>query len=296
MNKLKTDKSHIKCHYCSKMGHYISECFKKKKDEGKNTQSGTTAVLEPYSYYPNELLMCDTSDITNVFDDVWILDSGCTMHVTPHRHYFDSFKAGNGGEVRLGDHSVLPIKGIGSVPFKMYDGKVRILQQVRWVPGLRRNLLSESLFDNSGYEINTSRGNRHILKSGNIVMKSVNVNGLYHVVGSPVQHAAFVSSEINSCMSLSDTTLWHNRLGHICNKGLHYLFKNGQLRLKPANLSMCENCIFGKQTRNSFAKSVFVAQKPLEYVHVDLWGPDQVDTIGGRKYFLSFIDHHSRKV
>ena len=84
--------------------------------------------------------MCASVDKND--SDAWILDSGCTMHVTPHKHYFEYLHTCNEGEVRLGDHSSLPIKGVGNIPFKMHVGKVRILQNVRWVPGLRRNLLS----------------------------------------------------------------------------------------------------------------------------------------------------------
>lgn len=161
------------------------------------------------------------------------------------------------------------------------------------MPGLRRNLLFESMFDDLGCSINTHKGVRNVTRNGKILIKGVKKNGLYHVVGEPVLNA---SSEINACMSLDHTKLWHARLGHIGNKGLHYLYKHEFFDQKPSYLTMCENCIFGKHVRSKFQKFVFVAQTPLEYVHADLWGPTQVDTIGGRKYFLSLIDHYSRKI
>lgn len=124
-SKFKIDKKKVKCHYCGKMGHFISECFKKKKDESNGkSQNGTTAILESQPFYSDELLMCASFDDSNS----WILDSGCTMHVTPHKHYFDYLHVCNEGEVSLGDHSALSIKGVGNVSFKMHDGKVRVLQ------------------------------------------------------------------------------------------------------------------------------------------------------------------------
>ena len=114
----------------------------------------------------------------------------------------------------------------------MHDGTVRILQKVRWVPDLRRNLLSESMFDDLGCHIHTHNGVRTVMKNGKTLIKGVKRNGLYHVVGNPVLSAYTVSSEINACMNLKQTQLWHNRLGHIGNKGLHYLFKTGCLKLK----------------------------------------------------------------
>ncbi|KAL2251628.1 UNVERIFIED_CONTAM: Retrovirus-related Pol polyprotein from transposon TNT 1-94 [Sesamum indicum] len=55
------------------------------------------------------------------------------------------------------------------------------------------------------------------------------------------------------------TTLWHKRLGHISMKGLEFLEKD-------------------------------------DYVHADVWGPSNVSTHGGNRYFLSIIDNYSRKV
>ena len=37
-------------------------------------------------------------------------------------------------------------------------------------------------------------------------------------------------------------------------------------------------------------------QKPLDYVHSDLWGPSRVQTHEGGHYFLSIIDDYSRRV
>ena len=68
------------------------------------------------------------------------------------------------------------------------------------------------------------------------------------------------------------------------------------INLKPCDIDFCETCVLGKKVSHSFNKSTYVANKPLEYIHSDLWGPAQVDTIGGRRYFLSIIDHYSRKV
>ena len=34
----------------------------------------------------------------------------------------------------------------------------------------------------------------------------------------------------------------------------------------------------------------------LDYIHSDLWGPDQTATRGGARYFLSLIDDYSRKL
>ena len=34
----------------------------------------------------------------------------------------------------------------------------------------------------------------------------------------------------------------------------------------------------------------------LELVHIDLWGPFPVTSLGGSRYYITFIDDSSRKV
>lgn len=133
----------------------------------------------------------------------WILDSGCTMHATPHKHFFDYLHECDEGEVRLGDYSSLEIKGIGIVPFRMHDNKIRVLQLVRWVPDLKRNLLFESMFDDLHCHIHTHNGIINVTKNGNILIKSVKKNGLYHVMGAPELNA--LSNSMSACMTMNDT-------------------------------------------------------------------------------------------
>jgi len=58
---------------------------------------------------------------------------------------------------------------------------------------------------------------------------------------------------------------------------------------------LCEACIFGKNHRIPFVKEPWHAKFPLELVHTDVCGPMNISSIGGNKYFLTFIDDFSRK-
>ena len=51
-----------------------------------------------------------------------------------------------------------------------------------------------------------------------------------------------------------------------------------------------------KQHRLSFHKGTHLAKVCLHYVHADFWGPSQVPTHGGNKYFLFIVDDFTRKV
>ncbi|MBE2321325.1 DDE-type integrase/transposase/recombinase, partial [Solirubrobacter sp. CPCC 204708] len=95
-----------------------------------------------------------------------------------------------------------------------------------------------------------------------------------------------------------DTNLWHNRLGHMSEKGMKVLLSKGKLPgLKSVEFDLCESCIFGKQKKVSFLKSGRVPKsQKLELVHTDLWGPSPITSLGGSRYYVTFIDDSSRKV
>ena len=58
---------------------------------------------------------------------------------------------------------------------------------------------------------------------------------------------------------------------------------------------VCEFCMAGKQPRNSFQSSLAMrASAVLEVVHSDICGPFEVQSLGGNKYFITFVDEFSR--
>ena len=58
---------------------------------------------------------------------------------------------------------------------------------------------------------------------------------------------------------------------------------------------ICEGCMFGKQHRLPYPKgSSSCATEVLEIVHSGVCGPMNVDSFGGSKYFVTFIDDYSR--
>lgn len=58
----------------------------------------------------------------------------------------------------------------------------------------------------------------------------------------------------------------------------------------------CVTCAKGKQSRKPFPNEVARATKLLELIHTDLCGPMSVSSLGGAKYYISFVDDYSRKV
>jgi hypothetical protein len=66
--------------------------------------------------------------------------------------------------------------------------------------------------------------------------------------------------------------------------------------IKEVMSEVCETCQLWKQARHPFpVQTTHVSSKPLEMIHSDVW-TTKTKSIGGCKYYVSFIDDHTRKV
>lgn len=178
----------------------------------------------------------------------------------------------------------------------MTDNSVSILTDVRYIPDLKRNLISLCTLESKGCTITRRDGIMLVQISKKLIMTEKRVNSLYYLEGDAVNGSAdpVISKDKNEC---GNTMLWHKRLAHMSEKGLQILQKQGFLKSQEKFvLKVCEECIMGKSTKLPYKTSHFRASSCLEYLYCDLWGPARVNTLGGSKYFMSILDNHSIKL
>ena len=64
---------------------------------------------------------------------------------------------------------------------------------------------------------------------------------------------------------------------------------------KSTGISFCEKSVEGKMFRRPFKSAGEIrSTRKLQRVHSDVCGPMPVDSIGGKKYFVTFIDDYTR--
>ncbi|KAK9179751.1 hypothetical protein WN943_028956 [Citrus x changshan-huyou] len=166
-----------------------------------------------------------------------------------------------GGKVLMGNNVSCKVIGIGSVRLKMSDGIIRELDNVRHIPELKRNLISLSMLDKAGCCIRLESSSLKVIKGSLIMMKGV------------------------------------MQLGHVSESGLKELEKQGALGSdKISTVGFCEECVLRKSSRTRFKTAVHNTKGTLDYIHSDLWGPAQIESLGGACYFLSMINDFSRMV
>ncbi|TYK19413.1 Gag-Pol [Cucumis melo var. makuwa] len=89
--------------------------------------------------------------------------------------------------------------------------------------------------------------------------------------------------------------MWQCKLGHMSKQGLKVLVEKNLLPgLNKVSLPFCEHCVTSKQHRLKFSTSSSRSKVILELVDSDVW-QSPVTSLGGARYFVSFIDDHSRR-
>lgn len=138
-------KSRMVCWYCKKEGHMRKDCYSRKKKFDREDQ-GEAAVIVEKLQYSDALAVSDLNPRDN-----WVIDSGCTYHMTSRRDWFDTFNELDGNQILVGDNHTVEAKGIGSVRVNTHGGSVTVMHNVRYLPNLRRNLISTGTLDNLGF-------------------------------------------------------------------------------------------------------------------------------------------------
>ena len=202
----------------------------------------------------------------------------------------DTYKS----HVKIGDGKKLEVEGKGTIIVQGKGGNKTLIQEVLYVPELAQNLLSvgqlmlknyKLLFDNGECEIINKSNNSKVAKI------SMTSNRMFPLTMSRNEELAMKSQ------SMDESFLWHLRYGHLNYKGLKLLKqKNMVVGLPQINREdkVCEGCIYGKMHRLPFPKTTWRAKAPLELVHADICGPTRTTSIGGKRYFLLFVDDHTR--
>ena len=86
------------------------------------------------------------------------------------------------------------------------------------------------------------------------------------------------------------------RLGHTGEKSMQVLKKQDLLKgTKTCKLKFCQHCVLGKKTKVKFGIAIHHTKGILDYMHTDAWGPSKNASLGGKHYFVSFVDDYSRQ-
>src|SRR5690606_25529506 len=154
----------------------------------------------------------------------WVLDSGCTFHITPDKDVLFDFVEVDGGKVLMGNNTYSEVKGMGKIKIVNPDSSEVILTDVRYMPTMGRNLISFGHLEKNGCSYEGSGFTIIFTKAGKQVFTGTYKQGLYFLDGYVQKGYASVAIP-----DVDTSKRWHSRLGHIGLKCMNELVKRGYL-------------------------------------------------------------------
>jgi transposase InsO family protein len=183
------------------------------------------------------------------------------------------------------------VKGLGKIAISPDHS----ISNVFLIDSLDYNSLSVSQLCKMGYNcLFTDLGVTVFRRSDDsVAFKGVLEDQLYLVDFNRAELNTFLIAKTNMGW------LWHRRLAHVGMKNLHKLLKAehilGLTNVHFEKDMVCSACQAGKQVGVHHPhKNIMTTDKPLELLHMDLFGPIAYISISGSKYCLVIVDDHSR--
>ncbi|KAH9734322.1 hypothetical protein KPL71_017332 [Citrus sinensis] len=137
------------------------------------------------------------------------------------------------------------------------------LKEVRFVPALKKNLISVGVLEAKGYKVTIEDDIMKFTHGAMVILQGVQRHNLYYLKGGTTEKQMLLRCTVT-----------------------------------PPSYGMYDWDMLArsKKTRVKFDTANHDTREILEYVHSDVWGPTKTASIGGSHYFVTFIDDFSRRV
>nr|GEU29078.1 retrovirus-related Pol polyprotein from transposon TNT 1-94 [Tanacetum cinerariifolium] len=224
---------------------------------------------------------------------LFIVDSGCSKHMTGNLKLLTNFVEKFLGSVKFRNDQIAPILGYED----LVQGSVTI-KRVYYVERLNHNLFSVVQFCDTDLEVAFRKSTCYIRDlKGNDLLTGSHGTDLYSITLQDTYFPNLIC--LMAKATLSQAWLWHRPLSHLNFDTINLLSKNdiviGLPKLKFIKDHLCSSCELGKAKQKSFQTNTTASSKRrLQLLHMDLCGPTRVESINGKKYVLVIIDDYSR--
>ncbi|XP_016679117.1 uncharacterized protein [Gossypium hirsutum] len=138
------NKPDAKCSKCNQLGHEAVIC----KVKGQ-VQEVDAQVVDQEEEDQLFVITCFSGKESS---ESWLIDSGCTNHMTYDKELFEELRNTEVKRMRIGNGEYLEVKGKGTVAITSYEG-TKFVSDVLFVPKIDQNLLSVGQLLDKGYKV-----------------------------------------------------------------------------------------------------------------------------------------------
>ncbi|GJV51586.1 integrase, catalytic region, zinc finger, CCHC-type containing protein [Tanacetum coccineum] len=193
---------------------------------------------------------------------LWVVDSGCSKHMTGDRSLLRNFVEKFMGTVCFGNDNFANITGYGDY----IHGNITICHV-------------------------------YYVEEGDDLLTGGRDSNLYTISISDMAASSPIC--LMSKATSTKSWLWHRRLSHLNFGTINDLTKldlvDGLPKFKYGKDHLCSACERGKSKKASHPPKLIPSDySKLELLHMDLCGPMRVASVNGKKYILVIVDDFSR--
>ncbi|KAL4290711.1 hypothetical protein GQ457_14G023780 [Hibiscus cannabinus] len=216
-----------KCSKCNQLGHEAVIC-----------RSNLQKLEEVHIADQDEedRMFVATCLLTKSSSESWLIDSGCTNHMTPDKTLFKDLKLSKVTKVRIGNGDYISVKGSGTVAVTTSSG-TKTISDVLYVPEIDQNLLSVGQLLEKGFKVTFEDFYCLIYDATGKETLRVKMRGKsFSYDPTEEEQIAFFNK---ACT----TEIWHKRLGHCHLQRMLKMKKIDMIRGMPELDDHLPNCV-----------------------------------------------------
>ncbi|XP_047249923.1 uncharacterized protein LOC124885716 [Capsicum annuum] len=253
-------KSKRPCFVCGKLGHRVFQCYLRKGQKPKQGgQDDVQARLTEGDEVVSAVIV-EANLVANKTD--WVLDTGASRHFCANKELFHDFDESTDGEcVYIGNSTTAGVMGKGKILLKLTSGKTLALNNVLYVPSLRRNLVFGALLNKVGLKL-VLEADKIIISYGGDFFGKGYLNGGLFVLN--IDQEIFNANISNSTYIAESINLWHE--AKHAKKPFKYVTsrKTGLLELVHSDLADFKKTINKGAISWKSSKQTYIARSIME--------------------------------
>jgi hypothetical protein len=184
-------------------------------------------------------------------EDVWVLDTGASNHMTGARSALTQLDEIVRGTVQFGDGSSVKIQGMGAVVMQDRNVGHKVLTEVYYIPELKSNILSLGQLEEKGFKYVGENGKLCVFDQERTLLISA------PRVGNRLYLAKFGLTPPVCLLAQSDdeSWRWHARFGHLNFRSLNELSAKSLVDGMPSVKRVervCDGVFLENNTENHF--------------------------------------------